>query len=465
MSTVTTAFSGLNAGTIATWSGSSSVLLKTVAAMPVCGMNNDSRKIGKGEIFVALTTDKDDGHCYVAAALKQGAVAALVARSKVKNITGIDSNRLIVVNDPIAALRRIATAYRAQLDMPFIGITGSSGKTTARNFIAQVLRQKMQIGETIGNLNNHLGVPFSLLRFTGKEDVGIIEMGANHTREIHALSSIVRPTIGIITNIGYAHIGYFGSLKNIADAKMEIVDGMKDPNGFIMLNGDDRLLVKKAARLKQDVVFFGFSKQCHIRAVNDRLTADKRMCFEVNGVEYGLAMPGRHFIYSALPALFLGRYFGIGESAIIKSLAAMQPVAMRGTIEKKSGATFIVDCYNANPSSMKSALRLLQDVAGKLPSIAIVGDMLELGTYARRLHRALGQQLAHAGVARVIAVGEYASLIADGAVAAGMRANAITIALNSAEALTYAKKIVKPGSVVLLKGSRGVHLETVYEGF
>jgi len=424
-------------------------------------MNNDSRTIGSGEIFVAITTDKDDGHRYVASALKQGAVAALVARNKVNGITGVNSNRLIVVNDPIAALRRIATAYRAHLDMPFIGITGSSGKTTARNFIAQVLRQKMQIGETIGNLNNHLGVPFSLLRFTGKEDVGIIEMGANHMREIHTLSSIVRPTIGVVTNIGYAHIGYFGSLKNIADAKMEIVDGMKDPNGFIMLNGDDRLLVKKAARLKQNVVFFGFS---NIRAVNDRLTADKHMCFEVNGVEYGLTMPGRHFIYSALPALFLGRYFGIDESAIIKSLAAMQPVAMRGTIEQKSGATFIVDCYNANPSSMKSALRLLQDVAGKSPSIAIVGDMLELGTYARRLHRALGQQLAHAGVARVIAVGEYASLIADGAVTAGMRANAITVASNSAEALTYAKKIVKPGSIVLLKGSRGVHLETVYEG-
>lgn len=457
--------SGLTAGSIALWSGSSSILSKKIASQPVCGLNNDSRKIGAGEIFVAVTTEKDDGHRYVTAALKQGAAAALVARSKVKDIAGVSPAQLIVVNDPVATLKRIATAYRKELDIPFIGITGSSGKTTARNFIAQVLRNGMLVGETAGNLNNHLGVPFSLLRFTGKEDVGVLEMGANHMREIHALTSIVRPTIGIVTNIGYAHIGLFGSLENIATAKMEIVDGMKEPNGFIMLNGDDRLLVKKAAHLKQNVVFFGFSKHCHIRAVNDRLTDTQQTVFEVNGVEYRLSMPGRHFIYSALPALFLGRYFGIAESAVVKTLASMQPVSMRGTIEQKAGATFIVDCYNANPSSMKSAIRLLQEAAGKSPAIAIVGDMLELGSYARRLHRDLGKQLVKAGVARIIAVGEYASVVADGAVQVGMPAKAVATAANSADALVCAKSIVKPGSVVLLKGSRGVKLETVFEGF
>jgi UDP-N-acetylmuramoyl-tripeptide--D-alanyl-D-alanine ligase len=327
------------------------------------------------------------------------------------------------------------------------------------------LKQKLTIGETSGNLNNHIGAPMSLLRFTGQEDAGVIEMGANHAGEIHTLSSIVRPTIGVITNIGYAHIGYFGSLAHITRAKFEIVDGMGKKEGFLMLNGDDPLLIRKAKELRRDVIYFGFSSRCDVRARNVRIVNGTSTLFDVNGEEYRLDMPGRHFIYSALLAVYLGKYFGVERELIADALTSMRPASMRGTVEIKSGVTFIVDCYNANPSSMKSALELLRDVSGKKRQVAIVGDMLELGKYSRRLHKQLGKRLVASGARAILAVGQQASVVAQGALQAGMDKKNINIAENSAEALGIAQRMVRKNDVVLLKGSRGVRLETVFEGF
>jgi UDP-N-acetylmuramoyl-tripeptide--D-alanyl-D-alanine ligase len=447
------------------WSKGSSLMASAKQTAPVLGLCNDSRIVKKGEVFIAVSTDKDDGHRYVADALIRGALAALVSKKKAGMFSDDQKKKLIFVNDPIVAIRRITQGYRKDLDIPLIGITGSSGKTTSRNFIATVLRQSLIVGETKGNWNNVLGVAMSLMRFTGKEDVGVLEMGANHTGEIHDLSTMLHPSLGVITNIGYAHIGLFGSLENIARAKCEIADGMIDKNGFVMINGDDRLLVKNAEHMKKDTVLFGFSAACTIRARNERTVNTTQQIFEVDSVPYELSMPGRHYIYCALMAIYLGRHFGVDETAIKAALKAIQPVVLRGTIEKKSGATFIVDCYNANPSSMHYAMRLLNDVAQKNKKVAIVGDMLELGKYSRRLHLALGKKLAEAGVSRVLAVGDFAADIAEGALKAGMKTANICVAKNSVEALALAKRMVRPGDVVLLKGSRGIHLETVYGGF
>jgi UDP-N-acetylmuramoyl-tripeptide--D-alanyl-D-alanine ligase len=450
---------------LAIWGRAGKLPAPALGALPIAGVSNDSRTIGPGQVFVALTTEKDDGHRYVAKALQRGAVAALVARGKTDMVSAGDQKKLIVVADPLTALHRMALEYRLRLAIPIIGITGSSGKTTARGFIAAVLKQSLSVGETSGNLNNHIGVPLSLLKFTGKEEVGVIEMGANHAGEIHRLSRTVRPTIGIVTNIGYAHIGYFGSLDATTRAKLEIIDGMKRRGGFLMLNGDDARLVGAARKIEQQVVFFGFSRRCHIRACNAAVIGADRTVFNVEGEEYQLGMPGRHFIYSALSALYIGRHFGIEQGLIAGALASMKPIAMRGTVERKSGSTFIVDCYNANPSSMKSAIGFLSDISGKSRKVAVVGDMLELGAYSRRLHEVLGKQLAEAKVERILAVGAFGQNIADGAVRAGMRQSDIIIAPDSAAAVSEAKTMVRPGDVVLLKGSRGVRLETILEGF
>ncbi len=436
---------------------------KKTLGLPLHAVWNDSRSVEKGDVFIALQTENDDGHKYVEKAFSLGAISALVSRQKADGYPSAIRKNLIAVSDPLASLQNAAARYRRDLTCAMIGITGSSGKTTARNFIATVLKSKLTVGETRGNWNNHIGVPLSLLRFTGKEDAGVLEMGANHVKEIHDLSKIVRPDIAVITNIGFAHIGYFGSQANILDTKFEIVDGMKS-NGLLLLNGDDALLVKKAKTAKQKTVFYGMSEQCDIRATDVVMTKSFRMSFRVDNEKFEIPMPGRHFVYSALAAIAIARQFGIEDRQIRESFSKLEPVSMRGTLQKKAGATFIVDCYNANPSSMKSGISLLCDVAGKRPTVAIVGDMLELGKFSSKLHSALGKQLAEAGVRNVIAVGEYSGLVSKAAHESGIALRNIGCAASSHDAIAVAKKFIRKGDVVLLKGSRGIHLETILEG-
>jgi UDP-N-acetylmuramoyl-tripeptide--D-alanyl-D-alanine ligase len=446
------------------FSGGSSSIPNRERTVRINAVWNDSRKVGKGDVFVALATENDDGHAYVKNALQQGAAAALVARAKLPAFSGQEKARLIVTRDPLTSLQTVALRYRATLPCTMIGITGSSGKTTTRTFISAVLKQKLSVSETLGNWNNHIGVPLSLLRFSGKEKAGILEMGANHKREIHVLSNIIRPDIGIVTNIGYAHIGYFGSLANILKAKFEIVDGMRR-KGLLLLNGDDPLLVRRSKTAKQRVVFFGMSERCHVRARDVRLRRGHSIEFVVGGQRYGIPMPGRHFVYAALAAIAAAGEFGIPEKSIAEAFASLEPLSMRGTIRKKAGVTFIVDCYNANPSSMKSGIAMLSDVAESKPKVAIVGDMLELGRYSTQQHTMLGKQLAEARVDRILAVGDFALKIALGARTAGMAVKKIMTAPTSAKAVQKARKLVKRGDTVLLKGSRGIHLENVLEGF
>ena len=211
-------------------------------------------------------------------------------------------------------------------------------------------------------------------------------------------------------------------------------------------------------------MYFGMSKRCQVRAGNVRLTRERRMRFTVDKEEYELPMPGTHFVYSALAAIAVARQFGVGRDSISAAFGLMRPEPMRGTIEKKAGKTFIVDCYNANPSSMKSGISLLSEVAGKKPKVAIVGDMLELGKFSGRLHTALGRQLAAAHVERILAVGEFSEAVAKGATAGGVKRNNIITAKNSEAAVPIASSMLKTGDTVLLKGSRGIHLETVYQG-
>ncbi len=425
----------------------------------------DSRKISPGDVFLALKSEHDDGHRYVPAALKAGACAAIVSRRNASGYSPREQKKCIGVANPLKAVQRMAAAYRKELDIPVVAVTGSSGKTTTRQFITTVLSAGLSVGNTEGNWNNHIGVPLSVLRLSGKEDIAILELGANHKHEINTLSRIIKPDVGIITNIGYAHIGYFGSLDAIANAKFEIVNGMRKQTGVLLLNGDDTRLVKKNAERGWKAVFFGMSPRCGIRAEQVTVGRDGKTMFFVKGHRYKLSMPGRHFIYCALPALFLARQLGIPESVIADTLYAIKPDPMRGRIITKSGIRFIVDCYNANPSSMRAGIALLSDVAGKKKKCAIVGDMLELGRYSARLHKSLGKQIAEAGVEKVVAVGRFAGAVADGAIAHGIKASRIFCAPDAQQAVAYTRKLLKPGDTVLLKGSRGVKLETVLKKF
>jgi UDP-N-acetylmuramoyl-tripeptide--D-alanyl-D-alanine ligase len=406
----------------------------------------DSRKIKEGDIFLALKSENDDGHNYVSSALKKGAIAAIVSKRKASRYSAREKKKLIIVANPLHAVQKMATEYLERLDIPVVAVTGSSGKTTTRQFITKVINAGFTAGTAEGNWNNHIGVPLSVLKLTGKEDVAIFELGANHTNEINTLSRIVKPDVGIITNIGYAHIGYFGNLTAITDAKFEIVNGMHKKDGLLLLNGDDNRLVKMNKNLGKRAMYFGTSSRCGIRAENIKVTSKGSATFSVKGHKYSLSMPGRHFIYSALPAIFIARQLGLSEKVIAR-------------------ITFILDCYNANPSSMKSGIALLEDVSFKKDRCAVIGDMLELGKFSKRLHKQLGSQLSEAGVKKLITVGEFAEHVAEGAVLSGMKTSRIHCASDAESALSLVKKVLQSGDTVLLKGSRLLKLEKIYEAF
>lgn len=426
----------------------------------------DSRKVEKGDVFLALKGDGDDGHNYVQAALQSGAAAAIVSRKKAWQYPAQMQKKLIKVNNPLRAVQKMAAEYKKRLDIPFfIALTGSSGKTTTRQFIYTVLSAGFNVGTTIGNWNNHIGVPLCLLRLRGNEDIAVFEFGANHIGEIGVLTRIVRPDIGIITNVGYAHIGYFGSLDTITEVKFEIVKGINKKNGLLLLNGDEPRLVKKSTELGYNTIYFGNSMDCLVHAEAIKTVSNRETVFIVNGYKYRLAMIGRHFVYSALPAIFLALQLGLSENVIAEALYAIKPDPMRGRVSKKKGVTFIIDCYNANPSSMRTGITLLQDIAGRKSKCAIVGDMLELGKHSKHLHRRLGQQLVDAGVVKIIAVGEFAGFVADGAIKRGMPASRILCAADAESAVQYVRKACNRGDTVLLKGSRQVGLEVVYKKF
>jgi len=455
----------LTLGHLVTWCCGKSELPVSKLSLKVGTVWNDSRKVMPGDVFVALKSERDDGHAYVVNALKAGAIAAIVDKKSTIECTAAQARKLIRVTDPLKAVQKAAAKYRQEMGILLVGVTGSNGKTTTRTFISSVLRQGLDISETFGNWNNHIGVPLSLLRFSGNEWAGVIEMGANHVGEIHELTTIAKPDIAVITNIGYGHVGLFGSLDNTTKAKFEIADGLNKKSGFMLLNGDDPRLVKGAKERGLNSVFYGFSSKCTVRPQNVTIDAVKGISFELDGYTFRLAMPGRHFIYSALPAIFIGRRCGIPDDRIAKALLEQKPVTMRGAVEMKKGTRFILDCYNANPSSMKSAITYLSDITPEVNRVAIVGDMKELGKYASKLHQELGKNLVDAKVNKILAVGEFAEEIKKGAVTAGMSAGSIMIADCAGNAVEKAREIVVKGDTVLLKGSRGVQLETVFERF
>ncbi|MCU0609338.1 MAG: UDP-N-acetylmuramoyl-tripeptide--D-alanyl-D-alanine ligase [Chitinispirillaceae bacterium] len=457
--------SPLTLGDLIEWGAAESALSRRGRGMAVNFVWNDSRKVGAGDVFVALSTDKDDGHRYVATAFSAGAAAVIVEKKAVVECAERDQSKLIVVKNSLRAIQMIAARYRAEQGMLIVGVTGSSGKTTTRSYIASVLKTGFRVGETFSNWNNHIGVPLSLLRFRSDEWIGVVEMGANHEREISVLSKIARPDIGVITNIGYAHLGLFGSLAATTQAKFEIVDGLNKKDGFLLLNGDDARLVAHAKKHRLPAMFFGLSSGCDVRPEKISFDPERGIGFILDNAQFHLPMAGRHFIYSALPAIFLGRRCGIADQQIAEAVAAQKPPAMRGAIESRKNARFIVDCYNANPSSMKSAVALLCEKTGRQHRVAIVGDMLELGKFSKRLHRDLGRLLAESGVRVVVAVGAFAGDVADGAVAAGMSPEKITAVATAEDAIAPAKSLIREGDVVLVKGSRGVHLETVFEKY
>ena len=420
----------------------------------------DTRKIQPGSLFVCLRGERFDGHSFASQAAQLGAAALLVDHPVDADVPQL------VVTDTGKALLQLAGWYRRRFQLPVVGLTGSVGKTTTKEFIALVLGAKYNTLKTQGNLNNEIGVPQMLFRLEDSHTAAVIEMGMNHFGEISRLTRAVAPTVGLITNIGVSHIENLGSRPGILQAKLEILEGMA-PDASLIVNIDNDMLrtVKLGDR---PLLTFAIDDQRADFTATDIAEQGSTTTFTVHHSTFtrSVTIPtvGIHNVYNALAAMAVGYVTGVDPAAAASALANYVPAGMRQNLVQVGGVQVIEDCYNASPDSMRAALQTL----GKLPvhrRYAVLGAMLELGDYAKEAHTQVGKMAAENGIDGVLAYGADAAYIVEAAKQAGLE-NARLFDTKEALAQSLAQQ-VQPGDGVLFKGSRGMHLEdvmhTVYE--
>jgi UDP-N-acetylmuramoyl-tripeptide--D-alanyl-D-alanine ligase len=425
-------------------------------------ISTDSRTIKSGELFVALRGENFEGHDFVGAGAKAGAKGALVDL----NWTGRVPNHftLLRATDTLQSYQTLAANYRRSLALKVLAITGSNGKTSTKDFAASVLARRFRVTKTEGNFNNHVGLPRTILEATSEDEVAVWEIGMNHPGEIAALSKIAAPDVAIITNIGVAHIEFMGSREAIATEKGALAEAV-DPQGTVILNADDPFSERIAARSRAKVVFAGTTGG-GVQAIEIRQSADGSEFTIVEGAHRcraQLPVAGSHMVQNALLAVAAGRTFGLSIEECSAGLVAAPLTKARLQIKEIGGLQFLDDSYNANPDSMKAALRTLVelDIEGK--RIAVLGEMRELGAESERGHREVGETAATLGVDQLITIGDAAELIAQGARTAGL--DKVSSVRSTREAADLLGKIGVPGDLVLIKGSRAARTEEVIEEF
>lgn len=420
------------------------------------GAGNDTRSLQPGQLFIALQGVRD-GHDYIPAAIAKGAAAVLCSRK-------VGDYPAILVKDPRTALGDIAREALKRIGAKVVAVTGSVGKSTTKEMIAAVLSGTFRVSKTPANHNNDIGMPMAILDMPEDTEVAVLEMGMNHFREIAYLSCIAHPDVAVIINVGTAHIEFLGTQQGIRQAKLEILEGMT-PQGMLLLNGDDTMLRCLDVTPKQRITYFGASEGCDVRALDVsqkggvlRFTVEAgRLTFPVE-----MKLEGEHYVADALAAVTVGLKLGVHPDKIRQQLDAFQNMSGRQEIFEAKGCTIINDCYNAGPESMAAALNVLGNRPGR--HIAVLGDMLELGDCAQAEHYKIGR-IAAEKADMVFAFGPHAGRVLDGTITGGMPEN-MGRAFDSREDLVTAlRRAVKPGDVILFKGSHGMHLEKVLEAF
>ncbi|HHW32322.1 MAG TPA: UDP-N-acetylmuramoyl-tripeptide--D-alanyl-D-alanine ligase [Clostridiaceae bacterium] len=437
------------------------VLLNGTPDAEITGVSIDSRKIMDGDLFIPIKGERYDGHDFIEQAVNSGAKAVLTSKD-----IKIDGGSIVVikVNDTKKALGDLAAYYRSKFNIPFIGITGSVGKTSTKEMVACVLGQHLNTLKTMGNYNNEIGLPLSVLNLDSRYQAAVFEMGMNSFGEISRLTSIVKPDVAIITNIGMAHIEKLGSRQNILKAKLEILEGLSK-EGLVILNGDDKLLSGMRGLLGFRTKYFGTEEEVDYKAENIRLAGEKGSYFEIriDGVDYEIYVPapGIHNVYNALAAIASGIELNIPVDDIIKGIREYKPEKMRLNIIELKDIKIIDDTYNANPQSMEAALNVLKDVAGNSRKIAVLGDMLEMGEWADQAHYGIGKLAFSKGINYIITVGNNAKKIAEGALNSGANPENVKTFENNAQGWNYLKELIMSGDVILVKGSRSMKMEEI----
>jgi len=428
---------------------------------PISGVDTDSRAIHPGSLFIPLEGARFDGHAFLQDALRQGAAGCLCARESAALPPG---KFCVKVRSTMRALRDLARWYKGRFDIPFVCVTGSVGKTTTKDMIAAVLGEKYNVLKTEGSFNNNIGLPLTLLRLSSESEICILEMGMNHAGEIEYLCGIAEPDVALITNIGDSHIENLGSREGIFKAKCEIFSRMK-PGGLAILNGDDEYLASLRNALPFETLFVGTGEGLDYRADGIESDGETRLCCRVTTpkASFRAEAPalGAHMIYPVLMAAAVGERFGMTAEEIARGVRNFLPTKMRMNVLRLPGDVVILnDAYNASPQSMRAAAAVLGDAKDRR-RIAVLGDMLELGAESEMFHRAVGRDFAEMGTDCLIAVGDLARHIAQGAEEAGL--SEVSYYSDVSYALPAIKTELRPGTTILVKASRAMRFERVVE--
>ena len=426
------------------------------------GYGIDSRTIGAGELFFAVRGERLDGHEYVQAALANGAVAAVVSNRWVVPAE-VDERRLLQVSDcedcVLQALQQLAHAVRRHWGGRVIGVTGSAGKTTTKDAVAQVLGTRFKVLKSAGNLNNGFGLPLQLLKLEREHEVAVIEMGMNHAGEIAALAKIAEPDWGVVTNVAPVHLEFFtDGIAGIAQAKYELIEALPG-DGVAVLNFDDSYVASFGRGLESRAVFYGMNEGAGVRAVHVAELGAEGLVFTVESggerASVQLRMLGQHNVPNVLAAIAVGLQSGIGLGECAAAVSELRAGDKRGEVLEWRGAKLINDCYNSNPKALDAMVDALMAMPAER-HIVVAGEMLELGLEAESLHAACGLRMAERGVGMVVGVRGAAKAMVGAAQTGG--AEAVFVA-SAEEAGEWMKANVRAGDAVLLKASRGVRLE------
>jgi len=455
----------------------------------VAGYSIDSRTIQPGELFFAVRGHRLDGHQFVESALGRGAAGAVVAAGRKASIGSEWQSKLIAVPDPLAALQKLAAGVRRRWGGPVVAITGSTGKTTTKQMLASLLRTNYRVLENLGNLNNQFGLPLSLLRLEPTTEIGVFEMGMSGPGEIRLLANLAQPDVGVVTNVSVAHLEFFPNVQAIARAKQELVESL-GPGDWAVLNADDPRVASFGVSCRGQVLYYGLGDSADLRADDLQPSQDGGYRFRLtppthrnlahgaawkgsrsvpplanspSKVDFYLPLTGRHNVSNILAALGVAYLFGIQPPALAEAVSRLQPASRRGEMVRLAmGATVVDDCYNSNPAALEAMLSALAEIPARR-RYAVLGGMMELGPTSEQLHYRCGRLVAELGFAGLITVGNEARSLATGALAAGLPEAAIGQCATPEEAGERLRQWIEQGDVVLLKASRMLHLERVWD--
>lgn len=427
--------------------------------------SKDTRQIKAGDVYVGIKGDNFDGSLFYEEALKQGAKICILDEieiseeicKKYKNVT------IVVVKNTIEAIQELASYKRSMYDIPVVAVTGSVGKTSTKDMLASAIATQYKVLKTEGNLNNHIGLPLTILKL--KEHTAlVVEMGMSALGEISKLTNIAKPTICVITNVGTSHIGNLGSRQNILKAKLEILEGM-DKTGTLVINNDNDLLNEwNKNNITYNVATFGIENNSDVIANEIELkeySSEFTVSIDKERLQVKVPVGGKHFVYNALCAITVGKLLEIPFQKILDGIENFELTKNRMDIKKNSkGVTIINDCYNANYDSMKAAIEYISKMNVKR-KIAVLGDMLELGEYSKDLHEKVGEEVAKNNIDILITVGEESQNIVNSAIESGMNRNDVFNYKTNEKAIGKLKQILKREDAVLVKASNGMHFNEI----